>query len=118
MNQPFLADILQPHLSVVIFGDVRLDSSGLHFLNPEYEIVTDDMSGVHTGRIVPFYEKTGAVTPNMQRKLVRHALDQLPSAVPDMLPEDRFATRLHLVPRRAGDRAVALSAAAMRRSTN
>ena len=99
MNQPFLADILQAHLTVVIFGDVRLDSSGLHFLNPEYEIVTDDMSGVHTGRIVPFYEKTGAVTPNMQRKLVRHALDQLPSTVPDMLPED-LRTRLHLVPRR------------------
>ena len=75
MNQPFLADILQPHLMVVVFGDVRLDSTGLHFLNPEYEIVTDEMSGVHTGRIVPFYEKTGSVTPNMQRKLVRYALD-------------------------------------------
>ena len=57
------------------------------------------MSGVHTGRIVPFYEKTGAVTPNMQRRLVRHALDQLPSTVPDMLPED-LRGRLALVPRR------------------
>ena len=25
---------------MVIFGDVKLDSSGLHFLNPEYELVT------------------------------------------------------------------------------
>jgi ATP-dependent DNA helicase RecG len=66
MNQAFLADILQPHLQVVIFGDVKLDSTGLHFLNPEYELVTDDLTGVHTGRIVPFYEKTGVVTPNMQ----------------------------------------------------
>ena len=54
---------------------------------------------MHTGRIVPFYEKTGAVTPNMQRRLVRHALDQLPSTVPDMLPED-LRGRLALVPRR------------------
>jgi ATP-dependent DNA helicase RecG len=100
MNQPFLADILQPHLMVVVFGDVRLDSSGLHFLNPEYEIVTDDVTGVHTGRIVPFYEKTGAVTPNMQRKLVRYALDQMPSTVPDLLPIE-LRERLHLVPRRA-----------------
>lgn len=99
MNQPFLADILQPHLQVVIFGDVKLDSTGLHFLNPEYELVTEDISGVHTGRIVPFYEKTGAVTPNMQRKLVRYALDQLPSAIPDLLPADVRA-RLHLVSRR------------------
>ena len=99
MNQPYLADILQPHLPVVIFGDVKLDSTGLHFLNPEYELVTDDISGVHTGRIVPFYEKTGSVTPNMQRKLVRHAIDQVAADVPDILPSDLRA-RLHLVPRR------------------
>ena len=99
MNQPFLADILQPHLSVVIFGDVKLDSTGLHFLNPEYELVTDDITGVHTGRIVPFYEKTGSVTPNMQRKLVRVAIDQLPAELPDILPASMRA-RLQLVPRR------------------
>ena len=99
MNQPFLADILQPHLSVVIFGEVKLDSSGLHFLNPEYELVSDDISGVHTGRIVPFYEKTGSVTPNMQRKLVRAAIDQLPADLPDLLPAGMRA-RLQLVPRR------------------
>ena len=99
MNQAFLADILQPHLPVVIFGDVKLDSTGLHFLNPEYELVTDDISGVHTGRIVPFYEKTGSVTPNMQRKLVRSAIDQLAAELPDILPADVRA-RLQLVPRR------------------
>jgi ATP-dependent DNA helicase RecG len=99
MNQAFLADILQPHLPVVIFGDVKLDSTGLHFLNPEYELVTEDITGVHTGRIVPFYEKTGTVTPNMQRKLVRTALDQLPAGIPDLLPAE-LRTRLQLVPRR------------------
>jgi ATP-dependent DNA helicase RecG len=100
MNQPFLADILHPHLQVVIFGDVKFDSTGLHFLNPEYEIVTDDISGVHTGRIVPFYEKTGSVTPNMQRKLVRFAIDQLPDHLPDILPP-AVRARQQLVPRRA-----------------
>ena len=105
MNQAFLADILKPHLQVVVFGDVKLDSSGLHFMNPEYEIVSGDPSSespgsVHTGRIVPFYEKTGTVTPNMQRRLVRQALDQLPPEIPDPLPPELRA-RLQLVPRRA-----------------
>ncbi len=100
MNQAFLADVLRPHLQVVIFGDVKLDSTGLHFLNPEYELVSDDLSSVHTGRVVPFYEKTGTVTPNMQRRLVRQALDQLPADLPDPLPED-LRTRLQLMPRRA-----------------
>ena len=110
MNQAFLADILKPHLQVVIFGDVKLDSSGLHFMNPEYELVTDEAdavaadaagrsAGVHTGRVVPFYEKTGMVTPNMQRRIVRQALDQLPSQIADLLPVDLRA-RLSLVPRR------------------
>ena len=99
MNQAFLTDILKPHLAVVIFGDVKLDSTGLHFMNPEYELVADDFAGVHTGRVVPFYEKTGTVTPNMQRKLVRQALNELPSEILDVLPAD-VRERLQLVPRR------------------
>jgi ATP-dependent DNA helicase RecG len=100
MNQRFLADILKPHLQVVIFGDVKLDSTGMHFLNPEFELVAEDLAGLHTGRIVPFYEKTGAVTPNMQRKLVRQAIDELPAEIPDVLPAEMRA-RLGLMPRRA-----------------
>jgi ATP-dependent DNA helicase RecG len=100
MNQAFLADVLRAHLQVVIFGDVKLDSTGLHFMNPEYELVSDDLSSVHTGRVVPFYEKTGQVTPNMQRRLVRQALDQLPTEIPDPLPPE-LRLRLQLVPRRA-----------------
>ena len=90
---------IDPHLQVVIFGDVKLDSTGLHFMNPEYELVSDDLSSVHTGRLVPFYEKTGTVTPNMQRRLVRQALDQLPAELPDPVPGELRA-RLQLMPRR------------------
>ena len=99
MNQAFLADILKPHLQVVVFGDVKLDSTGLHFMNPEYELVSEDLSSVRTARIVPFYEKTGTVTPNMQRRIVRQALDQLPPDIFDPLPPG-MRDRLGLVPRR------------------
>ena len=104
MNQAYLADILKPHLQLVIFGEVKLDSSGLHFLNPEFEVVAEagpaeGIGGLHTGRIVPFYEKTGTVTPNMQRKLVMAAVDMLPDSLADLLPADLRA-RLQLVPRR------------------
>ena len=49
MNQAFLADILRPHQSVVVFGDVKLDSTGLHFMNPEYELMSDDLESVQHG---------------------------------------------------------------------
>jgi ATP-dependent DNA helicase RecG len=68
-------------------------------MNPEYELVSDDLAAVHTGRIVPFYEKTGSVTPNMQRRIVRQALDQLPSTLPEPLPAN-LRERLGLVTRR------------------
>jgi ATP-dependent DNA helicase RecG len=100
MNQAFLADVLRAHLQVVVFGDVKLDSTGLHFMNPEYELVSDDLSSLQMGRVVPFYEKTGTVTPNMQRRLVRQALDQLPPDIPDPLPEE-LRIRLQLMPRRS-----------------
>jgi ATP-dependent DNA helicase RecG len=48
---------------------------------------------------VPFYEKTGTVTPNMQRRIVRQALDQLPADIPETLPRS-LLERLELVPRR------------------
>jgi ATP-dependent DNA helicase RecG len=100
MNQPFLADVIKPHMPLIVFGDVKLDSSGLHFMNPEYEVLSGEGEAVHTGRVVPFYEKTGTVTPNMQRRLVRQALDQVPADLPELLPAE-LLERLHLIGRRA-----------------
>ncbi len=63
---------------------------GLQFTNPEYEIVRgeadDEDATVHTGRIVPIYEKAGSVTPRMQRTLVHRLLAEMPAALPDPLP--------------------------------
>jgi len=97
-NQAFLKDVFQPHQQVVLYGaiDVR---GGLQMTNPEYEIIRrafpdasdpeaseegDDT--IHTGRIVPVYEKTGSVTTRMQRQLVHAALRDLPAEIPDPLP--------------------------------
>ncbi len=52
---------------------------------PAHEPGPDDDT-LHTGRIVPIYEKTGTVTTKMQRVLVHHALAQLPDVLPDPLP--------------------------------
>ena len=99
MNQPYLVDLLVPRAEVVIFGDVKLDSSGLHFQHPEFELVTGGIEGLQTGRVVPFYERTGQVTPNMHRRLVREALDRLPASVPEVLSQ-ALRTRLGLPTRR------------------
>ena len=115
-NQPFLNDVFKPHQRVILYGKLELSSHGLQLQNPQYEVLPQPASDqadagdaalhelhdddtLHTGRIVPIYEKTGTVTTKMQRVLVHHALAQLPDVLPDPLPAD-LRTRHHLVDRR------------------
>jgi ATP-dependent DNA helicase RecG len=100
-NQAFLKDVIRSHQRIVLFGKVEIwGSRGLQITDPEFEIIRDGIrdpgSGnreheevqLHTGRIVPVYERTGSVTTNMQRRFVWQALEQLPPGGFDPVPED------------------------------
>src|SRR5207245_2020818 len=79
---------------------------GLQLTNPQYEILDEeDAETIHTGRIVPVYERVGSVTPKMQRRLVFDALQRLPTMLPDLLPEE-VRGRLGLPSRQATRAAV------------
>ena len=110
-NQPFLKDVFRPHQRVILFGRLELTPHGLQLQNPQYEVVRQDEPApedgdggeedetLHTGRIVPVYQKTGNLTTKMQRVLVHNALIQLPDTLPDPLPPD-VRKRQRLVDRR------------------
>ena len=102
LNQPFLRDVFAPGQQVVLFGATEMrGGGGLQLTNPQYEILEEeDRATIHTGRIVPVYEKAGSVTPKIQRRLVYDALQRLPSDLPDTLP-DPLRLRLGLPSRRA-----------------
>ena len=105
-NQPFLNDVFRPHQRVILYGKLELTSHGLQLQNPQYEILPEEKGEdeglvgagpagdgpadaedtLHTGRIVPVYEKTGQLTTKMQRVLVHQALSQLPQQIVDPLP--------------------------------
>ena len=109
-NQAFLADVLQRSRRVVLYGTLEYrGSGGLQFTSPEYEVLpetspevnpevnpeasNEDDETVHTGRIVPIYEKAGSMTPRMQRGLVHRLIAELPAVLPDPLPETVRAAR-------------------------
>jgi ATP-dependent DNA helicase RecG len=109
MNQSFLKDILRRDVQVVLFGAVEA-RAGLQMINPDYEVIGSDGDGdgdaepeeaqtIHTGRIVPVYEKAGAMTPKLQRRLVFDVLSRMPADLPDPFP-DEVRRRLHLPDRR------------------
>jgi len=89
LNQPYLRDVFAAGQHVVVYGAVEMKGAGgLQITNPQYEILDDDEGEtVHTGRIVPVYERAGSVTPKIQRRLVYDALQKLPADLPDYLPE-------------------------------
>jgi ATP-dependent DNA helicase RecG len=99
-NQSFLRDIFHPGARVVLYGALEFrGSSGMQFTNPDYEVLHDPADGeerdesIHAGRIVPIYEKAGAVTPRMQRTLIHRLIAELPPELPDPLPEGIRAAR-------------------------
>jgi ATP-dependent DNA helicase RecG len=88
LNQPFLRDVFAAGQRVVLFGVIEMRGhGGLQLTNPQYEMLDDDGETIHTGRIVPVYERAGTVTPKMQRRLMHDLLEQLPPELPDPLPE-------------------------------
>jgi ATP-dependent DNA helicase RecG len=89
-NQPFLKDVFSRGQHVILYGLVEMrGSASSQITNPQYEILDEEEGEtIHTGRIVPVYERTGTVTPKMQRRLVFDALHQLPADLRDDLPED------------------------------
>jgi ATP-dependent DNA helicase RecG len=113
-NQSFLNDVFRPHQRVILFGKLELTAYGMQFQNPQYEILKaegedpaetappgekaeDDT--LHTGRIVPVYEKTGSLTPKMQRAIVHRTLAEMPGEIPEPLPPGVLA-RQALIDRR------------------
>jgi ATP-dependent DNA helicase RecG len=88
-NQSYLKDVVKPKQRLVLFGRTEYwGSRGLQITSPDFEVLQDegDSEPLHTGRIVPIYERTGSVTPNMHRTLVHRALESLTEPLPDVLP--------------------------------
>ncbi len=91
-NQPYLDRVIVRGRRAVLFGKPVLDRYGkaLVFENPDYEILEPgDAEGVHTGRVVPVYRRTGDFGPRALRALLWRALSELTEeTLPEVLPPE------------------------------
>jgi ATP-dependent DNA helicase RecG len=101
-NQPYLRDSLLKGRRVVLFGTVERDAyvpRQLMMASPEVEVLEAEDEGIHTGRLVPVYEKLGPLTGKALRRILTRLVQSLPAALPENLPEEVRA-RLQVIPRR------------------
>jgi ATP-dependent DNA helicase RecG len=91
-NQPFLKEVLDRGKRVVLFGTVERDVAGgrlFSMASPQYEVFDDrDAPGIHTGRIVPVYEKLGPLTGKSLRRILTGLAAEVPKDLPDPLPAE------------------------------
>jgi ATP-dependent DNA helicase RecG len=89
-NQPYLRETLPRGKKVVLYGLVERDALASRLLvmrSPQYEVVEkDEPGGIHTGRLVPVYEKLGPLTVKPLRRVLAHLAGQVPADIPDPLP--------------------------------
>jgi ATP-dependent DNA helicase RecG len=88
-NQPFLRDVLEKGTRVTLYGLVERDqgSRQLAMRSPQYEVIDDDGTpSVHTGRIVPVYEKLGTLTAKPLRRILAGLAARVPPDLDDPLP--------------------------------
>ncbi len=90
----YLNDVLAPGQKVALFGKIEFDnySGNLSIMHPEFEILTEEDDGLHTGRIVPIYTAVGKVSTRVFRTLIDRILksveplqDPLPNAIVNQL---------------------------------
>ncbi len=80
-RQPFVSKVLKPGDRVAFSGTLELKPWGLELVNPAYEKERAGAS-VHTGRLVPIYSVSAAMTPKQLRALLHVAL-----SAADLMPE-------------------------------
>ncbi|HJS73565.1 MAG TPA: ATP-dependent DNA helicase RecG, partial [Vicinamibacteria bacterium] len=88
-NQEYLKDTFTPGRRLLLFG--KFERSGFTLFpelkSPQFELIEpgqDDTT--HAGRIVPVYERIGAMSPKHLRRVLHFLVAGMPRRIPEILP--------------------------------
>jgi ATP-dependent DNA helicase RecG len=97
-NQPWLARELHTNDRVALSGKVSVFQGVRQMESPEWEVLEGDITdAVHTGRLLPVYPLTAALSARTLRRLIREAVQTYLPLLDDPLPEE-VRTRRGLLP--------------------
>lgn len=90
-NQPFMKKHFKRGYELLLCGTVKRNpywGIGFEMDNPEYEIVTDGDSHIHTSRIVPVYRVTSGLSVRQMRSIMFNVVHTSSDDIIDPVPED------------------------------
>jgi ATP-dependent DNA helicase RecG len=90
-NQPYLKELFKKGDALMVSGPIRSSRYGdglLEMESPQYEKIDSEEPQLHLNRIVPIYSETKGLTSRQIRSIIKSALDQYGTAVPDPFPLD------------------------------
>ena len=98
-GQRYLARTLKPNTRIAVSGKPGVFRGQLVLESPEYEILEQGQTPIHTGRLVPVYPLTEGLTGRNLRRITWQALEKWIGGVDELLPKDTLK-RFDLMPLR------------------
>ena len=92
-NQPYLTKNIKAGTPISLSGKVELDGHRFKLMSPQYEIIRtqtapQDLSTLHTGRLVPVYPETEGVTSKWLRAKIAKFLPEYLKSQKDFMPDN------------------------------
>ena len=96
-GQDYIARSLKANARIAVSGRPSVYRGQLVFESPDYEILDDRQTSIHTGRLVPVYPLTEGLNARSLRRLIYQALNEWLGGLEEVLPGETVA-KLHLMP--------------------
>lgn len=84
-NQSYLKDNFQPGQQFMFYGKPSRKFGHVEVQNPVYEKLDDNLK--ETGKIVPIYPSTAALSQKVIRSVIRSSLDLINNQIQEFIPE-------------------------------
>jgi ATP-dependent DNA helicase RecG len=98
----YLENRLKPGQLLILHGKAEIDKlrpARIEMVNPQMELIGEQMDSTEVGRIVPIYEAIGTFGSRSIRRAIYSALELLDPNMPDLLPA-ALRAKLHFPSRR------------------
>src|SRR5258706_2964578 len=87
-NQPYLIRVIQKGDIISLSGRIEWQNRKKALISPDYEIITNNLAPIHTGRLVPIYPETKGLTSKWLRRQVYNLLQENLNVLEEFLPQD------------------------------